>query len=441
MEKQMTKLEYLKYAMSKGCYGKKAWIISAFGTIKEDPAALTKDPYPGKIVKQAWNYAFINDKNELETITGTSKDSRVLFSFTDRLTIDNTWCGNIRKPTVDTIIGNLLFNLISMVPAFGDKIEFVTGHVSIKAIEAVVASKLRDNPKPGEDRLPEFIYVDEYTRFCNSLTYICGFTQLSCWTATARNIVAPTGVKEFKATLLKKYEGKLEDPVELAKFEDELLKFDSAYLKGDPSDGKFVSGKIRNVARKKMFLSMGSEKNFSGSLKAIPISNSLEEGWPVEKNQFSALMNGLRMGSFSRGADTVKGGVSAKILLRFASTYRITDTDCNTTLGIRRRYSSKDISRLVGRYVLEKSGTILIENKEMASNYLNKDVIVRSPMYCKLESEQICKYCSGTKLAQYPTGLGVPVTEISNILLYAFMGAFHAQVLSTAKLDIQANFN
>lgn len=434
----MNKLDYLKYAISQGCHKKKAWLVSVFGTIKEETNPL-ENSYPGKIIKKAWGYAFVNSSAEIVDLEGFNKEDRVVFTFKEPITVDSSWCENAKEP-VQTTIGNLIFNLLAMVPAFNSKIPFVTGRVSISAIEDIVATKLRDTPELNEPRSTEYIYVDEYLKFCDALTFISGLSQLTCWAATHKNVRGPTGIKEFKAQLLTKYEGKLTDPVELAKFEQELVDFDGKYLEGDPSFGTLVTGKVRNVARKKMYLSLGSEKDFSGSLKATPVINSLEEGWPTDPEQFVAMMNGLRFGSFSRGSETVKGGVSAKILLRAANNFKIIDTDCGTQLGIRRNFNQSNINKLIGRYVLDKTST-LVENNDVASNYLNKDIVVRSPMFCKLEGDRICKICAGTRLSQFPTGMGIPVTEISSIILAASMAAMHAQVLSTAKLDFNKHFS
>lgn len=433
----MTRLEYLKYAISKRCHHNKAWIVSAFAIIKEETPPY-KVMYPGKILKKPWGFAFIDDDAKEVNIDATV-DMESLFMFKEEITVDNTMCANVVSPT-KTYLGNLLFNLICIVPPFDTKIPFITGKVSIPNIEDVLAAKLQSTPLAGEERSTEYFYVDEYIKFCDSLSLISSLSQLATYAATPKNVKAPTGIKEFKQTLLVKYAGKLTDPVELAKFEKELTDFDAAYMEGDPSNNLFVAGKIKDIARKKMFLSIGSEKTFEDSLKANPIINSLEEGWPTEPKLFTPMLNNARMASFSRGAETVKGGVSAKILLRAANSFKIVDTDCETKLGIRRVFTKGDIHQLVGRTLVDVRSTF-VENNDVASNYLNKSIIVRSPMYCKLEGDKICKICAGTKLSSYPTGLTIPVTEISSILLATFMKAMHSQVLSTAKLDLNRIFS
>lgn len=437
----MTKIEYLKLALQQRLYGKKEWLISSFAIVKTPPTVME---YLGQVFKQPWGYAAVvaiegEDNFKLEPIADT-KANEPLFTFKDRVTIDRSWIPNAPEEPVETTIGNILFNYICILSSFGPKYPFILGTVTVKKIENTVAPKLQDTPKEGVGRNQAVFYVDEYVKFVDSLQFISNLSQLLSISATPKALVAPTGIVEFKQQLLAKYEGKLHDPVELSKFEDELLAFDKEFLKDDPAYGTFLSGKILHTARKKMFLSIGADKGFSDSLDVIPVTNSLEEGWPADPVQFTALMNSTRSGSFSRGAETVKGGVSAKVLLRAANNYTIQDTDCGSKLGISRIFDETIINKLVGRYLVSKDTPLLIEKIDQANQYLNKKIIVRSPMYCRLEGPNICRVCAGEKLFKFPTGVTIPLTEISSIILATSLKAMHSNVLSTAKLEPEKHF-
>ena len=435
----MKKLDYLKLALAYNACYKRAWIISAFSVTKETTSS-RNEPYIGQLIREPWGFSFYNEKLEIEKIDEADLNMHLpLFRFKDRLTIDSTWCSNVAEP-IETSIGNILFNNLCLLPSFGNKIPFVLGRVSVSKLEEYIAPLLKSVPSEGEERDATALYVDEYIKFVDSLQFISSLSQLTAWSATPKALTPPTGIKEFKAELLKKYEGKLNDPVELSKFEGELVAFDDNYLKDDPGYGTFISGKVKNIARKKMFLTLGAEEGFKKSLDVDPVINSLEEGWPTDPQQFTALMNILRAGSFSRGAETVKGGVSAKMLLRAANNFRIQDTDCGTKLGIHRTFDSNTISQLVGRYIINKGQPILVENITEAANHLETPLIVRSPMYCILSGDTICKVCAGVKLSKYPTGLSIPLTEISSIILTTSLKAMHGKVLSTGKLDIHKAF-
>lgn len=431
----MKKLDYLKLAIQNKLYAKRAWIITAFSITRtrED-----KVHYTYELLPQAWGFSFINEQGEPEKIDDAIPNEP-LFKFSDKIKVDVSWAANAAE-VLDTTIGNLLFNHISILSSFGAKFPFVTGTVSVEKLEEKIAANLQDTPTDETKRSNTTYYVDEYVKFVDSLQFIASLSQLTTVCATKKVITPPKGLTEFKKDLVEKYKDKLHDPVELAKFEGELKAFDEAYMKDDPANGKFVTGRIKNIARKKMYLTMGGEGGFDEGLTVTPIVNSLQEGWPTEPEQFTAMMNGLRWGSYSRGSETVKGGVSAKYLLRAANNFIIENTDCGSKLGMHRTFDEKNINQLIGRNIIEGSKIIPVENIDTANNYLNRPLIVRSPLYCKLNGDKICTVCAGKKLSQYPTGVTIPLTEISAIILNASLKRMHGTVLAVEKLDMQKAF-
>jgi hypothetical protein len=431
----MKKIEYLLLALTHKLYFKQAWLITAFSVTRPKE---NEPRFIGKLIPQPWGFDAINAAGENEKIED-AVPNEPLFSFKDRLTIDSKWLETITQP-IETSIGTLLTNFILLQSPFGKKFPYVNGKVTIEKLEDMIALKLKDTV-PEDKKDSNFYYVDEYIKFVDAIQFLSTITQLCTISATPKNITPPTGIKEFKAQLLKKYEGKMNDPVEVSKFEQELMDFDSEYLKGDPSDGTFMAGKLKNNSRKKMFLTQGPSSSFKDSIEVIPVINSLDEGMSTDPIQFSETMNGLRYGSYARGTETIKGGVAAKILLRSANNFKITDTDCNSKLGIRRTYNSKTIDELVTRSIVVNGKTIFIENNTIAANYLDKQLVVRSPMFCKLPGETICKVCAGDKLARVPTGVTIPLTEISSILLAASMKQMHVSTLTTAKIDLKKVFS
>lgn len=429
----MKRIDYLKLALQLKLYAKKAWLITAFSVTK----ASSTENYPGKLIPQPWGYTFVTEDGSIESIDDAAVDttSVPLFNFKDPITIDNTWASNVTTPIVTTV-GNVLFNAICIVESFGSKHSFTIGRVSISKLEDAIAKLLKDTPSVDKERSTSYYYVDEYIRFVDSLQFISTLTQIATVSATRKTITAPTGLQEFKAGLIKKYDDTLNDPVVLARYEAELLAFDDAYMQGDPANNTFVAGKIKHTARKKMFLSMGAELQFSNSQTVVPITNSLKEGWPTDKKRFTAAMNGLRVGSFSRGAETVKGGVSAKYLLRAANNFKITDTDCGSKLGVTRLYTKDNVAQLEGRYLILGPKLQFVETVEQANGYIGSTLTIRSPMYCKLKGDNICKICAGNRLAQYPNGLTIPLTEISAIILAASLKLMHVSSTTTAKLRL-----
>lgn len=433
----MKKFDYFKEAVKAQCYRYKGWVIAAFSVIQESPDGYKKDPYPYRLVQTPSGFFFVNPikENSLEKIED-AKPNIPLFSFKDAVLADNSLCKNIGAPIVATL-GNILFNAICLSDVFDVRIPFQTGRVSIGQLENIIASRLKDTPPPGAERSPDAFYVDELLEFNKRISYVENFAQLCVHAATPKNIIAPPGIKEYKQKLIQEYGDRLKDPVVLAEFEGKLKAYDAEWLKDDPSYGILVSGKIANMSRKGMFLSVGAGHGFKESNKVTPVLNSLEEGWPTDPEQFTAMINVSRAGSFFRGKDTEKGGVSAKAFLRAVSNFVIKDEDCGTQLGIHRSYTAKNINKLVGRYIYNGKEWILIENKADADPYVDKTVIVRTPLYCKLEKDTLCRYCVGENLYRNPVGLTSAVTETSSVILATSLAQFHGSVLATQKYNYQ----
>lgn len=429
----MKKLEYLKYAISKECFKKRAWMLSAFAICAEKADA---PKYPGALFKQPWGLSFVDDAGEMVKIDD-SDPKAPLFNFAERLTIDNTWASNCKEP-VETSIGTLLYNHIALISSFGTKIDYMVGMCSVKATEAKISPRLKDDLKPGETPDPSAIYVEEYIKYGRAIEYLKTLMLLCSYSSTPKGIVSPTGLDAFKEQLNKKYEGKLRDPVFMAAYEKELIAFDAEFLKDDPSFGKFSSGKITNTARKKLFLTMGAENAFKEGTSVIPITNSLSQGWPTEdEEQYVSLINGTRVGSYARGAETINGGVAAKYLLRAANNFIIGEVeDCGSKFGINRIYNDKNKKDMVGRTVIEGAKQVKIEKESDAGNYLGRALRMRSFQYCRLEGDNICKVCAGDRLARYKTGVTIPLTEVSAIILATAMAKMHNSGLSIAKLEL-----
>lgn len=437
----MKKLDYLKLALKAKCYGYRSWVISAFAVTQDSVNNVSHDPYPYRLYRNPIGVEFLDPTTNKRIKIDDSVPNEPLFKFLDPIIVTNDMCENVTND-IDTYIGNLLFNLICITSSFGKKYPFVTGVVSIKKIEDVIAERLQDTPDKNQIREDRYIYVDEYVKFVDSLTYLQEFSSLCTIAATKKNISTAPGFNEYRDNLINtKYKGKLNNPVELANLESDCKKYDEEFLKDDPSNGKFMSGRVKDVARKKLHLLMGSSIGFEETVEVTPILTSLEEGWQTDPKSFTAMMNGLRFASFSRGSETVRGGVSAKTILRACSTAKIIDTDCNSTMGIQRLYIKSDYHKLVGRYIINNNVTILIENIEQAKDYIDKKVIVRSPCYCKLSEYQYCAICVGKNLAINPKGIAIALNDVSAVILATSMKAIHGKSLKTNKIDLNRCFS
>ena len=115
--------------------------------------------------------------------------------------------------------------------------------------------KLTDNPKPGEERRADLIYVGEYLKFADAAFYLTTFSQLFIPTVSEKSITVSKEVLKLRDELFEQYKDQLTNPVILAKVEKILIEADKASLSGDESEGFLnTSSKSWNIVRKKLFL-------------------------------------------------------------------------------------------------------------------------------------------------------------------------------------------
>jgi hypothetical protein len=425
----MNKLEFLKFALRNKVYRKQAWLISAFSVISEPTDKWKSDPYVGRIVQQPFGFFFVDQERNLVKIDD-AKSGEPLFAMLDELEIDQSWIDNCSKPT-KTLVGSLLVNYILLIESFGTKIPYMADNITIRKIEKFVVDNRNDPKNPD----PSKITLDEYLSLAKGIELLKTVTNLSVYSLTPKNLVPPPGFKEKKAALIKEYEGQLKDPVKLAEFEERLMEIDKEHMKGDPSYGKLVSGKVHRNARRKLVLASGAEGGLNGIM--VPVTESLAEGVPLTPENFAAQVNGSRSGSYFRGVDTVKGGVSSKRAVRAVSAYTVEQGDCGTTLGVLKSYNKFNIDNLVGRVIVGSKKPV--ENISEAENYLGKSIRVRSPAYCKLSTTSFCEMCAGFRLARFKDGLIIPATDLTSAIMAASMAAMHNNVTSAAVFDLESN--
>lgn len=438
----MQKLDYLKLVLTRSTlYNELKWVIQSFAipvnSVTDDSWKSNAVQYG--LVKTMAGYCFIDKVQDEYTLVKLDdyKQDQPLFSFQEAITVDNTWAPNIPSK-ISTKIGNLIINAIVIVPSFGNKLEFINGTVKVSDLELLIAKRLKDDADPSIT--DKDITVQEMVEFVDRLYYLTNFAIITNQGATAKNITISPDFKAYKEKLLEQYKGQLTDPVKLVEFEKELVKFDNAYLADDPTLGKVLTGKTKDVARKKMFLDFGYERGFTDTAAINPIVNSLEEGWSLDKEQFSSYMNALRSGSYSRGKETELGGVMYKRLQRSLSGLMISDTDCGTTQGIQAVIDDSNYTDLVYREIRVNNKWVHIPDNDTAKLYVGKEVTLRSAMHCLFDKSGFCYHCLSSLLKDTPQGISVLASEMSSTVLNMFLQLMHGSALSTAEIKTKDLF-
>lgn len=415
----MKKEDYFKYGIENRLYRKLAWIYQVFAyvpNIKTEYIDTTKDK-PFVKVNDEWV--------ELETSI-----KEPFYKLNDKITIDNNLVPMVEKPLLISL-GRLLANKILIVDIFKGLIPFKDGEISVKFMEAEIVKLWNDNK----------IDVTHYEEFIYAVSYLQDFSRIATVSATERNLKPPTGLVEFKEKTrleMEKEFGKdwVRDRSKVVIFENKLRDFDTEYLKGDPSLGGLISGKVKDGARTKMFLTFGAELTFDKkSGKTALVYNSLLDGIPKDKELLTNMFNTSRSGSYDRGKNTQLGGSAAKDTLRSTSGIVIVDGDCGDLVGKNVIINSSNHKRLENRFIIINNKPVLVTD---SSQYIGQEVRLRSPQYCKSEKDSLCSICVGNSLSQYKKGIPILMTDITAIILATSMAAMHFKTLQNIKIDFKS---
>jgi hypothetical protein len=454
----MKKHDFFLAACKAGEYRRRAWVISAFSTIHEGPEDWKKDPYPYRIVQLRTGYFFVNPENVAELIPLEDCDPAIPpFDRKEKFLLHPGDIPNYSERETQDLItsyGQYFFNWVMFAYPFEDKIRYQSGRISPDDIEKMIIPRLKDDPTPNAQMVlnanerveqrtgmavldlgapsTQPIYVKEYLVMADAAFYLAGFTQLWVPAATRKVMTAPPGIAELKAKLLEQYKDRLHDPAVIAKIDAELIKYDSEYLKGDEGEGFLIDSKGRKVVRRKLFLMTGAEAGLGDGINVDLIQNSLSEGWDIEK--FPIMNDTLRAGSYNRGAETMLGGEAVKWLLRASSNMMVTQADCGTNLGVPVVLGDGSKSKYMGFNVVTNEGHETL-TEESFGKYLGQKVMVRSPMFCRLEKTDYCAVCVGPRLAMNPTALSSAVSEYGSKFMLLFMKKMHGTQLALAHMD------
>ena len=439
----MNRLQFFLAAMKAGMYRHKNWVIGAFAIIQENPDAYKADPYPYRLVQTPTGIFYVDPENpnELAPLTDAVA-GQPPFNKADKVKLEAGAVENLME-TVETSYGNVLANCILLVYPFGRKIPFQLGRMKPSKLENLILPRLVDDPE-ADDPIPKAapsvapIYVSEYLKFTNAMTYISGFANLWVTGGTVKCLLPPPGLKELKESLFKKYgidpkDDKF-DPEIIAKIAAELKALDDEWLKDDDAMNFLIGSKV-TVTRGKKFLMVGAEAGLGDGQNMELVPNSLAEGWDVDK--MPAMINNLRAGSFNRGAETMKGGESVKWLQRASSNINIIPGDCGTKLGKVMTLTPELRSKYLNfSAIVPGAGLTTVRlTEEVIDQYMGKKLLMRSPMYCIHKHTDYCATCVGPRLEENPTGSSSAISDFGSTIMLMFMKANHGKALLLKKYD------
>lgn len=424
--------------MKADLYRSSAWVISAFSQAHEAPEAWKKDAYAYRIVTTPAGFFYVdpNDTTQLQPLEG-GQPGNALFHMKEKLALQAGQVENLSE-NVETTYGNVLANYVLLIYPFGTKFPFLNNRFNASALEEQIADRFVELPTDPSQRDVNKIYVDEVLRFANAAQSLAAYTQLCVPACSEKSITPPPGIQEYRAQLLLENKDRLHDPAVIAMIDKKLVDFHRQYMKGDIAEGFLITDKSYDVVRKELYLMGGAAAGLDDSGKFDLVDRSLVEGW--DPQHFAVMNTVSRAGSFSRGAETEKGGEETKWLFRASSNMSVADDNCGSTLGVDIVALPGQERRLVGFTAILADGQQEKITHDNVGAYMGRRVYLRTPAFCRSPKTDYCKVCVGERLANNPTGLSTAVAAYGSMFMSVAMSAMHATVLKTSKLDYTAAF-
>lgn len=458
----MNNVDYFLKACEAGAYRHREWVQSVF-MITSLPLLTAelpnRDHYPGRLYSANGYVGYVTgdfDKSidnddvspeniEMTLITFNGKPIEVqsrkepLLLVNETIKITPNDVVSLQKPVLETTPGTVFVNYYCFIDSIGDRHPFVEGpNISVGKVAQQISSHVVDDPKEGEEVDLDKIYVKDFKRMLSAMASLSGFTIVNSPSATEYTVQAAPGIQELKAKLLEENKDKLHDPATIIQIEKELIKKDKEYINQDPYKGFYIKGKSFNVSRKKLHIMQGLQARMDPDKPAQLITTSLYE--PSKQEDIPALIDGLREGSYSRGAATALGGEAVKFVYRVYSAAEIIKEDCGTRLGIPRVIGQDNKpSAFIGTYIIDGNKDILI-TEENLKDFIGKKVLTRSPGFCKADigGRGYCLRCFGEKMRGYEQSLASYGAAVTSTMNTRFMKKMHGTSGDTNKLHLDS---
>lgn len=435
--------DFFLEAMQNNAWHNPKWVKSIFCLRREDPLAWHNDKYPYRIVTANDGYYYLNKELVLTRLEGAEDITRAPVPFREPITVPPNTIPNWASGG-ETDIGILFANYVLLIGVFHDKIPYINGEVKINKIEKIIVDNREDYPNGdpnNPDRKKDKFYIDEFIKFSRACDYLENFNDLFVPGGSPKMMTLHPDFFAYRDSLVKEYEGKLNNPIYAAEFVNKLLKWDyDNWLKDDPGLGYLkVSKKSLAINRSRVLLTFGGEQTLAKTDGVNFVVKSLVEGWDIDN--LSVYFNAQRNGSYSRGAETVLGGVIIKEMTTLSAHAKIVSDDCGSSLGNRTRVKEYNWNNLVGKYFVDaKTKKPVLITEEQKTKLMGTVIYVRNPKFCKAGKVEFCGVCCGSRLAAKPKALGTAVNTIGQIFLEVYMGAAHVKELKSARFDYKKTF-
>lgn len=148
----MLKKDFFLKALRAKAHTRRSWVISLLAVVNEAADTSLQENFPYRIVQTTTGTSFQDPENGMAlTPIDDAVIGKPLFSTMDGYDVTPGMFLNAPAEPIRTTIGNILFNEICMVPAFGRKFAFQAGFVDVARIETMIAFMMQDTPQEGDN--------------------------------------------------------------------------------------------------------------------------------------------------------------------------------------------------------------------------------------------------------------------------------------------------
>jgi len=222
---------------------------------------------------------------------------------------------------------------------------------------------------------------------------------------------------------------------EMGKFEDHLVAESREKLKDNPAMVLYNSGARGDFSNdhKNMVIGVGPVMNPVENKYHYMKSNYMEG---IQKEDLVSAGNIVVTSEYPKAVGTQKGGYLTKQFYAVFQSLVIDDegTDCGTKDGIHVLLTNYNVEDFYDQYVISDNGALTQLTEDNANTFLNRDVVIRSPMYCL--GDKICSKCAGERYAKLEMpNAGLTTVRISNKMLNLSLKQRHSMKLKLDNVD------
>lgn len=338
-----------------------------------------------------------------------------------------------------TTLGIYIANLHLIQPNFSNIFGYINQPFNGKTVEFI------------EDKLSnalnyDHITTDQFADYLNRIQWLGGNNIMTLLTPslTPALLKPAPGLSELKAKLFEENKEAIEngDAITASKIEQELINYAEEYLKKDEGYENFASKAKMNIANnyKTMNIMKGALMNTVDGKYRV---NSSDYNEGIKKEEYASFADSSVLGVHARAVGVASGGYLAKKSNQSLNAVSAgpKGSDCGTKKYLKVIIYPNMKDSYLNRYILGSNGKLLELTTDNIDQYINKEVLMRSPMFCHMEEPCYCNMCLGNQ--PYNLGLenfGLAISRMSNKLLNFKLKKFHDLTIKTNEIDINTIF-